>query len=643
MPREGLPDVYGITNPNSDFIHDETDDDDLPPIEKVLNPETCYPIPIPDYNIGHCSQNHEKPVVNADESRIVSKQSKLDDGERFNNGTRVILENDDLNTSNYRVADTSADEPGHRYVDGDGRPIPQLQLDGSISTSILAQNSHYSRYRPPQLPQEQINPGNNDNTSPSISDDQTLESSCAHAEKKNEEDRERKHMNELERDMLLAFEELEKSSSATPEPSQLQPDQAQDQNSSADKTIDECEQRSALNKCHQKIEQSQEQRHQRQEEFFKATGTENQICEDVVSAGPIFHTDCVDQNREAADHDHHHARELQLRSESTGDQPVPTSEILAQCFRIRGIRTFRSADRQPGLTQYHVVWGKHLNRHSSWVKEGDVQLYIKMRVSPYHASKKLYEYLVDDSPHWVSECQLIISFCPTIFSNLIASSPHLSNQASPETDVTQSITLIKDSHCGNLQNSQILSGSPALSSLVLDHGPQPRKLVEKRMRPGSDETGSNSHLLITTEDSHDLCDVSSDEEPHPPKRRKQHPKSVAASQNRRSPQHDQGPAITAIQHRRRRTTIGLVDNGPTPSFEPASRASSPSAESEVTSSEESHAGTVTTDPDQEWEISHFVKMEIVDGERYFLTNWKETWLPESALEGAKKLVKKVLG
>ncbi|RFU24059.1 hypothetical protein B7463_g12280, partial [Scytalidium lignicola] len=599
--------IQRITNRNNGLIHveaDDDDDDDLPPIEKVLNPGGHDTVSILDCNIGCGSQNPERRATDTNENRIGSKQLKLDN----TRDSPVILEDDDPDTFNYRVTDISVDEPGqqislstedvwydvedNRYVDGNGRPIPQFQLDGLTSASIPSQNSHCSRDRSPQLSQEQINPDGNDKTIPSISDDQMPESSCAHV----------RRGEELERDMLLAFEELEKSSSATLEPSRLQPDQEQGQSSSVDKTIDECGQHSAFNNCHQEAEQEQEQ-HQRQEEFFKAAGTEDHIHEYLISVGEvIFHMDPADQHKEAVDHDPHHTRELQLRSESTADQPVPASEIQAQCFRIRGIRTSKSTDRQSETTQYHVVWGRHPNKRSSWVKDGDIQLYMLMQPETRD------------------------------FEDLL-SSLNPSSQAQHEIDVRHFITPIEDSYCDSLQNSQSLSGSSASSSSPPGRELQPRNLAKKRRRPGSgEETGSNSHHPINTEDSHDLCDVSSDEESRPPKRRKQRSKSVAASQSRRSPQHNQGPATTAVQRCRGRTTAKLVDNSPTPLFGPISRDSSPSSESEATAA----------DLDREWEIRGIVNQKAVDGEDYFLVNWEPTWMPASELDGARELVDEFL-
>ncbi|KAH8797657.1 hypothetical protein F5884DRAFT_759015 [Xylogone sp. PMI_703] len=407
--------IQRITNPDSDFIHDETDDD-LPPIEKVLNSETRRVIPILDYNIGYNSQNPESPIVNTNENRIGSKQSRLDNDESHNTGTRGTPADPPIGPRcMYDVED-------NRYVDGNGRPIPQLQPDSPTSTSMLAENIHCSRYCSSPLSQEHIKPDSNGKTIPDIFDDQTPESLCAHMEKMNKEESKEECTKELERDMLLAFEELEKSSSAAPEPSHCQPEQKRHQSSSTDKTIDE-QSRSR--------EQQQQHQYQRQEDSFNAAGTENQIRDDLESTGEaIFHADSADHHGEAADRDPHHASELQPRSKSTENQPVPASEIQTKCFRIRGIRTSQSADRRSVTTQYRIVWGRHPNKRSYWVKKGDIQLYMliqpdaencdslctsskrnitklrKTRISPYHASKRLYKYLVDDSLDWVSFAEL---------------------------------------------------------------------------------------------------------------------------------------------------------------------------------------------------------------------------------------------
>jgi DNA repair exonuclease SbcCD nuclease subunit len=127
------------------------------------------------------------------------------------------------------------------------------------------------------------------------------ESSSAQIGKKNEEKTEEQRMDELEKDMLLAFAELEKSSSTTPpEPSQLQPDQEHDGSIPADKAIEEGEQRSAFSNHDQEAEHRQKQ--QQQEELFKATDAEYLTREDLVSAEEVkFHTDSADQHKEAVE------------------------------------------------------------------------------------------------------------------------------------------------------------------------------------------------------------------------------------------------------------------------------------------------------------------------------------------------------
>jgi hypothetical protein len=41
-----------------------------------------------------------------------------------------------------------------------------------------------------------------------------------------------------------------------------------------------------------------------------------------------------------------------------------------------------------------------------------------------------------------------------------------------------------------------------------------------------------------------------------------------------------------------------------------------------------------------WEIDFFAARKMVNGERYYLTVWRATWMPESDLDGARELIDK---
>lgn len=116
-----------------------------------------------------------------------------------------------------------------------GRPIPRLRLDDLSCASMPPQSNPYSRYCSSQLSPEQISQPGNDEAAPSIFNCGASQSSSAQVEGKSEEKTQEEGMGELEKDVLLTFEDQEKLSSTasgypvlcrySPGPPQLEPDQ----------------------------------------------------------------------------------------------------------------------------------------------------------------------------------------------------------------------------------------------------------------------------------------------------------------------------------------------------------------------------------------------------------------------------------
>jgi hypothetical protein len=46
----------------------------------------------------------------------------------------------------------------------------------------------------------------------------------------------------------------------------------------------------------------------------------------------------------------------------------------------------------------------------------------------------------------------------------------------------------------------------------------------------------------------------------------------------------------------------------------------------------------TADPGQQWEIRKIIGQKVVGREKYYRVEWKDTWMPESEMVGAKELV-----
>jgi hypothetical protein len=58
----------------------------------------------------------------------------------------------------------------------------------------------------------------------------------------------------------------------------------------------------------------------------------------------------------------------------------------------------------------------------------------------------------------------------------------------------------------------------------------------------------------------------------------------------------------------------------------------------TTDLEEPQSAALATDPNNEWEIHKIIGQKMVGCERYYRVQWKDTWMPESELAGAKELV-----
>jgi hypothetical protein len=226
------------------------------------------------------------------------------------------------------------------------------------------------------------------------------------------------NVSELERDMLLAFEEQEKSSSSTApsspcphrhstEPSHPQIDQEHDQSATNYGRLEELGYGSPLGSQDQEEEEPQEQ----QEVGVEAMREEDHNVEDPRPT-----------------------RRRKLRSLSTEALPATQFDIDKYHLRLRGVRTQQFARRKTKTIQYRVVWGEYSNRYYSWIDEDDMRMSMRklpcerynqnlvpqgeravIRVHQVRSSqvskdsRKVFEYLVDEDPTWLTEDQLRIS------------------------------------------------------------------------------------------------------------------------------------------------------------------------------------------------------------------------------------------
>jgi len=164
------------------------------------------------------------------------------------------------------------------YVDEELRPFPLLEQEGLAST--LAQGQPHSRYHPPGPSHEQIGQYDDDRNTQC-----TLEELKPHTlPKPLDEDGGRgreENISELERDMLLAFEEQEKSSSPTApssprphrhstKPSHSQIDQELDQSGTSYGRLEGLRHGSPLRSQDQEEEELQEQQRQQQQQEVAA-------------------------------------------------------------------------------------------------------------------------------------------------------------------------------------------------------------------------------------------------------------------------------------------------------------------------------------------------------------------------------------
>jgi hypothetical protein len=58
----------------------------------------------------------------------------------------------------------------------------------------------------------------------------------------------------------------------------------------------------------------------------------------------------------------------------------------------------------------------------------------------------------------------------------------------------------------------------------------------------------------------------------------------------------------------------------------------------TTNLEDPHPAALVTDPNHQWGIRKITGQKIVGRERHYRVEWKDTWMPESELAGAKQLV-----
>lgn len=58
----------------------------------------------------------------------------------------------------------------------------------------------------------------------------------------------------------------------------------------------------------------------------------------------------------------------------------------------------------------------------------------------------------------------------------------------------------------------------------------------------------------------------------------------------------------------------------------------------TTELEEPQSAALVTDPSQQWEIRKIIGQKMIGCERHYRVKWKDTWMPESELAGAKEMV-----
>lgn len=219
--------------------YDDEADDDLPSINELLA-FSSKGIPTGNQNSKDTPQHLEAPVLNISGSRLGPNQSRSEDSVNKSQGTRdrpVVLENNESDTPVPEATALSVsvdagvnppsevrkgrwwDVEDECYINDDLRPIPPLEQEGLASTPM--QGQPYSYYHPPGSSQDQISQYGDSGTTGGVLDEaapHTLPQPLGENGRGGSDE----NASELEKDMLLAFEEQEKSSSA-PTPSSRHP------------------------------------------------------------------------------------------------------------------------------------------------------------------------------------------------------------------------------------------------------------------------------------------------------------------------------------------------------------------------------------------------------------------------------------
>ncbi|KAI2601748.1 hypothetical protein GGR54DRAFT_70627 [Hypoxylon sp. NC1633] len=141
-----------------------------------------------------------------------------------------------------------------------------------------------------------------------------------------------------------------------------------------------------------------------------------------------------------------------------------------------------------------------------------------MRLS-LRKGRKVFKYLVDifslDSYTWTTEDQLRISLSPMLVTKLKASSPHPLNEAQSEVHLRNSAAPVGDEH---YSASRASPGSSAPADPALGGEPASRKRGHQDIHT---EISNETHHSVNTDDNHNTCETSDeDEDLRPAKRRK---------------------------------------------------------------------------------------------------------------------------
>jgi hypothetical protein len=144
----------------------------------------------------------------------------------------VILEDDESDTPAALGLSKSTDLSGHelwydvenqRFVDEDLCPFPFLEQEGLASTPTPTQDQSLSCHYSARLSQDQINQHGSDRTMPSASEEPTPYTLLASLSKNSEGECKEDNFSQLDKGLLLAFEEQDKLLSASnPAPSSPQ-------------------------------------------------------------------------------------------------------------------------------------------------------------------------------------------------------------------------------------------------------------------------------------------------------------------------------------------------------------------------------------------------------------------------------------